>query len=109
MKKKEKILVEVERTLGSLDNISDLKPNPFLFTRIKAQIEKDNITPIENRERIPVINPIILTIILILNIITVVFLFQSGGSSHNNQSTLVNSLKYDYQFTQTKYDIFKTE
>lgn len=103
MKRKKSILNEVEKTLSSLDNVSNLEPNPYLFTRIKAHIEGDNIVQIKGEARNLIMNPVVLTIFLIINIVTVVFLFQSNSSSQN---TLVNSLTKDYQFSQTKFDIF---
>ena len=42
MTQKEKIQQEIERTLQSLDGISRAEANPFLFTRIKARIDRNN-------------------------------------------------------------------
>ncbi len=109
MKRNDKILEEVEKTLGSMDNISNLETNPFLITRIKTRIENDNIIQVKRESRTFILNPIVLTVILIINIITAVFLFQSSRVSQSNQSTLVNSLTKDYQFSQTKFDIFNTD
>ena len=41
MTDKENIQHEVERTLQSLDGIRRAEANPFLFTRIKARMQKD--------------------------------------------------------------------
>jgi len=41
MKSKQHIQQEVEKTLGSLDNIGRAEANPFLFTRIKAALKKE--------------------------------------------------------------------
>jgi hypothetical protein len=41
MKSKEHIQNEVERTLNSLDGMQRAASNPYLFTRVKARIEKD--------------------------------------------------------------------
>ena len=37
---KEKIQDEIEQTLQSLDNVKRAEANPFLFTRIKARMDK---------------------------------------------------------------------
>jgi hypothetical protein len=41
MKSKEHIQNEVEKTLNSLDGIQRATSNPYLFTRVKASLEKD--------------------------------------------------------------------
>ena len=41
MKTKQEIQQEVERTLGSLDNVQRAEANPYLFTRIKAALKKE--------------------------------------------------------------------
>ncbi len=40
MNRKEHIQQEVERTLNSLDGIQGAASNPYLFTRVKARLEK---------------------------------------------------------------------
>ena len=40
MTPKEKIQQEIERTLQSLDGVKRAEANPFLFTRIKARMNK---------------------------------------------------------------------
>ena len=40
MTSKEKIQQEIERTLESLDSVKRAQANPFLFTRIKARMNK---------------------------------------------------------------------
>ena len=40
MTQKEKIQQEIERTLQSLDHVKRAEANPFLYTRIRARIQK---------------------------------------------------------------------
>jgi len=40
MDSKEKIQQEIEQTLQSLENVKRAEANPFLFTRIKARMDK---------------------------------------------------------------------
>lgn len=44
MKSKQQIQQEVEKTLSSLDNIQRAEANPYLFTRIKAALQKEEKT-----------------------------------------------------------------
>ena len=41
MNNKQQIQQEVEKTLNSLDNIQRAESNPFLYTRIKAALQKE--------------------------------------------------------------------
>jgi len=41
MRNKQKIQHEVEETLNSLDGVKKATANPFLFTRIKARLERE--------------------------------------------------------------------
>ena len=42
MTQKEKIEQEIEKTLGCIDGIQRAQANPFLFTRIKARLERNS-------------------------------------------------------------------
>lgn len=42
MTRKEQIQQEIEKTLQSLDNMKRAEANPFLFTRIKARMQKND-------------------------------------------------------------------
>lgn len=41
MRNKQKIQQKVEETLNSLDDVKQATSNPFLFTRIKARLERE--------------------------------------------------------------------
>jgi len=47
MTQKEKIEQEIEKTLGSLDGVKRAEANPYLFTRIKARMNKSTSGPWE--------------------------------------------------------------
>lgn len=42
MTRKEQIQQEIEKTLQSIDGMKRAEANPFLFTRIKARMQKNN-------------------------------------------------------------------
>ena len=39
MDKEKRILDEVKKTISLLDDVINIEPNPYLFTRVKAQID----------------------------------------------------------------------
>jgi hypothetical protein len=109
MTRKEKIQEEVEKTLNVLNEIPNIEANPFLFTRLKAAIEDGTVLRSKWRQRNFVSRPVILCIILLLNLITVIFLFQSKTVVKTENSCLINSLSKDYQISQTKLEKINQE
>ncbi len=41
MKNRQKIQSEVEKTLSCLDGVKKATPNPYMYTRVKARLEKE--------------------------------------------------------------------
>ena len=88
MKNEQKIREEVEKTLNAFDNISDLDENPYLITRLKAKIEESGSKE-KSLLKGKILQPVILFIIVIFNIFTGIYFFDSGS-----QTTTVT--KQDY-------------
>jgi hypothetical protein len=91
MKDKVQIQREVEKTLESLDSIQRAQANPYLFTRVKAALQKEESgawgQAIQFMGR-PVIA--IATIMLILLINMVVFFSMRAKSSDEDQQLYAN-------------------
>ncbi len=101
MKKNEKqILDEVEKTLGSMDNMPVLNENPFFYTRLKTAIESENVRPEVTDSKSILLKPALLILVVIINIITAVYYFGIGSSSNNTDEILINSLKQEYSASQ---------
>jgi hypothetical protein len=86
---------EVEQTLNSLQGISSAEPNPFFYTRLKARMENELLTPrkVFGWQVKPIYAISTLAIILILNTITIFAVNnQNGGKSNdiNQQYNLYN-------------------
>lgn len=111
MKKEKRILEEVEKTMNSIDNVANLEANPFLFTRIKARIVDNSVEQIKEGKTTLVLKPAALIIILVINIVTAVFFFKNNSTNQaaNTNTTLVESLTEDYQYSQTEYQNFTLE
>lgn len=107
MDKEKRILDEVEKTLHAMDNLEDLESNPFLYTRLKAEIESRNIeqAPAKAKSRI-FLKPVFLLIVILFNLITTVYYFNSFGTKEtqsNVSSSLTKIISQEYGFEKSYY------
>ncbi len=107
MVNKEHINREIEKTLQSLDGAKRAEANPFLFTRIKARMQRQNgweqLTYYVSR---PAVAFSVLFLVMAINAFV---LFRSGKTTGTNESNgyavndiadeynLVSSTNYDYE------------
>jgi hypothetical protein len=105
MKRHREILEEVEKTINSFEAVPKLRDNHYLFTRIKSTIETDQ--EFAKRKLAFSLKPLVIGLILIVNILTGIFFINADKASYNSDDTTIQSLKYDYQITQT-YNEFTT-
>jgi hypothetical protein len=75
---------EVQRTLASLDNVQPASPKPFLYTRIKARMEKVQ----EGRVRVFELKPVyqrlsmaVLILLVAFNVFTASFYIESSANT----------------------------
>ena len=105
MKNEEKIRKEVEKTLNAFDNITDLNENPYLFTRLQAEIENGE-TGAKAKTAGGILRPAFLILFLMLNLFTVFYAFNQSNESNSattgktNYSTLIYS---QYSLNQSYY------
>lgn len=107
----EKKHMEIEEIMDSLDGIRRASPAPFLYTRVKARLQKEGRTVWEQLGTFvarPVITVSTLVLVLIFNVVIVLNKEKSVRSSHvastysqdNNAydetSLLAASTSYDY-------------
>lgn len=107
MNKEDRIRDEVEKTLSVLDRIKNIDGNPFMYTRIKAELE----SRIEIRRK-PVFGfglkvlPVILFIVLFsANIVSVVYYLHSKSSTANREN-YISSFAKEYNLS-TSYNYIK--
>jgi hypothetical protein len=83
---------EIEQTLHSLDGMSAAEPNPFFYTRLKARMEKELLTPrkVFGWQVKPIYAISTLSIILILNAITIF-----TASNQNSEKGIENVQQYN--------------
>lgn len=99
-KNEKQILDEVEKTLGSMDNMPVLNENSFFYTRLKTAIENESFRRDETESKSILSKPALLILIVIINIITAVYYFGISGSSNNTDEILINLLKQEYSASQ---------
>ena len=92
--KKEKVQIEIDKTLGLLDQKESLPPNPYFYTRIKQRLDE------KKRKKFSFSNslkPALFTLLLILNLTTVIWYTSSEELIDLTESeiALVDVLKSD--------------
>lgn len=99
MKKEKRILEEVDKTLNLFDELPVLEENHFLYTKIKATLNYKSYP--SKQKSFFALKPVAIALIIIINIITIAFFFQSLSSSYSKEESLIKSLKSDYKINQT--------
>jgi hypothetical protein len=97
---------EVEKTLLSLEGLSRAEANPFLFTRIKARMQRETawekITSFISR---PVIAITALVLVMAING-WAVFGSEENTSAQTNESIAVSDIADEYNlFATTNYEL----
>lgn len=96
---KENIQQEIDKTLESLDGLQRAVSNPFLFTRIKARMQKqsgwERITTYLNR---PVIALAVLALVIAING-WAVFGSEKENSTQETDSIAIADIPDDYNLT----------
>ncbi|MCX6136586.1 MAG: hypothetical protein NTV54_03710 [Ignavibacteriales bacterium] len=102
MKNEERIQDEIEKTLQAFDDMPKLAVNPFLFTRIQVALASQLHG--RNRQLLTTIRlkPIALALIILLNIITAVHVFEAG-SSGDSREQLISTLSKDFNSSQNDF------
>jgi hypothetical protein len=106
MNKHENIQREVETTLQSLDGISRAEANPFLFTRIKARMQRqsawERVTSFISR---PVIAIAALVLVMAING-WAVFGTDENTATQTNESIAASDIADEYNlFANTNYEL----
>lgn len=98
MDKDQKILYEVKKTISLLDDVKNIEPNPFLFTRIKAQIESKNFELNRTKEN-PVFRfakQVVFVLLLLINIYTIISFNTSEDQTSIVREQYIKNIKSEY-------------
>lgn len=104
MKTKAEIEKEVEMTLQSAEIFTRYEGKPFLLTRVMARLEK---APNTKPAYLPqlVLQPYLLTFILLLNIFSVVYLFSNTKNTDQNRDQYIDQLAEEFSISANSYDL----
>ncbi len=103
MKKKEKIEEEIEKTLNAFDNIESLNVNPYLITRIEAEINKSQVRQSRALTNTNLLRPIILFLILIINVFTALFFSNLKSETYSAKQTYLSAISTEYTINHSYY------
>ena len=103
-----KIKNEIEKTLNSVNDFEKYEGNPFLFTRVEAEIEA-----LENRSFISIfstryafqLQAAVLVIVLFLNIYTGIAFYTSQPNLTSQADTEIDSFIEEYALVANTYDL----
>jgi hypothetical protein len=101
MENKRKIEEEIELTLNSLDMIPEMKENPFLAEKIIQGIKENKYRT--GRINKIILNPVFLSVVFILNVITGVYYFETQGTSVKKEKKLIEYINKEYGLGQKDY------
>ena len=110
MKKTNKIQEEVEKTLTSMDNIEDLQANPFLYTRLMAEIKERQEGTAKLKFTlggIKVLRPVLFVMLLIINLISFIYIFQSEESQINYRDDYISAFAEEYSLDSSTYEFLE--
>jgi len=97
MKRSNNIQIEVEKTLSSLDNWKKNEAKPYFYERFKAKLENQ----IQNSWfgyviELPFIKPAFFIFIILLNIYTLINVYELKNIQQTEYSAVVDTLNDEY-------------
>jgi hypothetical protein len=101
MKNDDSVQKEVRKTMEFLDKMPKLESNPFLFTRIRAQLDDgvlDRRSP-EGSRLSTVLRSTLIVVLVVLNFITIITSIQSTTSKTIDRKEALSNLIDDYSMT----------
>jgi hypothetical protein len=109
--RKEQIDKEVEKTLQQLDRFERLGNDPFFYTRLQAQLKSVRNQPVPFGLVSSIgryLRPAFLVLLLFLNLVSALIVFQNRNSSANSQTANISSFADEYSINDKSYDEYFT-
>lgn len=98
MEKEKIILDEVKKTISLLDDVKNIEPNPFLFTRIKAQIDSKNYELNRTNES-PVFRltkQLVFALLILFNVYTIINFITADELTSIAREQYIKNVKSEY-------------
>jgi hypothetical protein len=108
MNKKEKIEQEIQKTLDQFENVEQLPPNPYFYTRVQARLDK---TRKQQSLISAILRPALLTTLVAINMGTAFWYFSGDEqqSQINTRQELAEILQDDLTLVNEQNNIFIIE
>jgi hypothetical protein len=109
MDKNQRIKEEVEKTIFLLDKVEEIDTNPFLFTRIKVELDSKKVKSEKNMGEgvLKVLRPAIIVTLLLFNIYSIISFYQSSNSNGLTRQQYLEGLASEYA-TDSNVDYLST-
>lgn len=98
MEKEKIILDEVKKTISLLDDVKNIEPNPFLYTRIKAQIDSKSYG-LNRTEEYPVFRlakQFVFAFLILFNIYTIIIFITTDKQTSVARDQFIKNVKSEY-------------
>lgn len=98
MDKEQYILNEVKKTISLLDDVKNIEPNPYLYTKIKAQIDSKSYELNRTKE-----NPVfrlakqfVFALLILFNIYTIINFITTAEQTLVARDQYIKNVKSEY-------------
>lgn len=98
MDKEQKIFNEVNKTISLLDDVKNIEPNPYLFTRIKAQIDSKGFELNRTSENtvFGFVKKLVFVLLLLFNIYTIINFISADDQTLVAREQYIKNIKSEY-------------
>lgn len=109
MKREEKILYEVEKTLNAMDNLNNLESNPFLYTKLSARISDKHFDIKVYSKSFLMLKQLVIALLIAFNVFTIIVSLGKLKQEETNTYSLIEVLRTDYNINVSNYENYKAE
>jgi len=106
MDKNQKILDEVKKTISLLDDIKNIEPNPFLYTRIKAAFDSESraVSKSSTEFAVKILQRIVFAVLFLFNAYSVISYLSDSDETAQTRQQYIKNFVSEYSInTETDY------
>ncbi len=98
MDKNQKILDEVKKTISLLDNVKNIEPNPFLYTRIATRLDAEVHKQISSSKEFAfrVLRQFVFAVLFLFNAYSVLSYLSDGSEDELTRQTYIKNIIAEY-------------
>lgn len=109
MDKNQKILDEIKKTISLLDNVKNIEPNPFLYTRLKNKLDTEvNLNKSTSIEfAFNILRKVVFILLLLFNAFSVISYLNDRSEDVQTRQTYIKNIISEYSLaTESDYEIY---